>query len=110
MSQPLQQSEWYGNPKGYNITYKRSGTNETLFSIIEDHTANSHVLSNLEEWSVYEIQMTAINEVGTSEESPMATERTREAGEYLLYLFKIFTKFLSTLTAKKQIVSRRRCL
>ncbi|XP_026329233.1 protein sidekick isoform X2 [Hyposmocoma kahamanoa] len=76
---PLQQSEWYGNPKGYNITYKRSGTNDTLFSIIEDHTANSHVLSNLEEWSVYEIQMTAINEVGTSEESPMATERTREA-------------------------------
>ncbi|XP_063378104.1 protein sidekick isoform X1 [Cydia fagiglandana] len=76
---PLQQSEWYGNPKGYNITYKQSGTNETLFNIIEDHTANSHILSNLEEWSVYEIQMTAINEVGISTESPMATERTREA-------------------------------
>ncbi|XP_059054428.1 protein sidekick [Achroia grisella] len=76
---PLQQSEWYGNPKGYNITYKRSGTNETLFIIIDDHTANSHVLSELEEWSLYEIQMTAINEVGTSAESPIATERTREA-------------------------------
>ncbi|XP_052737459.1 protein sidekick isoform X2 [Bicyclus anynana] len=76
---PLQQSEWYGNPKGYNITYKRSGTNDTLYSIIEDHTANSHVLSNLEEWSVYEITMTAINEVGTSAVSPTATERTREA-------------------------------
>lgn len=76
---PLQQSEWYGNPKGYNITYKRSGTNDTLHSIIEDHTANSHVLANLEEWSVYEIRMTAINEVGTSAESPTAFERTREA-------------------------------
>ncbi|KAL0893857.1 hypothetical protein ABMA27_013972 [Loxostege sticticalis] len=76
---PLQQSEWYGNPKGYNITYKRSGSNETLFSVIDDHTANSHVLPNLEEWSVYEIRMTAINEVGTSAESPTATERTREA-------------------------------
>lgn len=81
--QPLQQSEWYGNPKGYNITYKRSGTNDTLHSIIEDHTANSHVLANLEEWSVYEIRMTAINEVGTSAESPTAFERTREAGEYI---------------------------
>lgn len=29
---------------------------------------------------MYEIQMTAINEVGTSSASPMATERTREAG------------------------------
>ncbi|XP_041977027.1 protein sidekick isoform X3 [Aricia agestis] len=76
---PLQQTEWYGNPKGYNITYRRSGGNETQFSIIDDHTANSHVLNGLEEWSVYEIQMTAINEVGTSEASPTATERTREA-------------------------------
>lgn len=76
---PLQQSEWYGNPKGYNITYMRSGTNDTLITIIEDHTANSHVLANLEEWSVYEIRMTAINEVGTSAESPVASERTREA-------------------------------
>ncbi|KAL4705138.1 hypothetical protein ACJJTC_018709 [Scirpophaga incertulas] len=76
---PLQQSEWYGNPKGYNITYKRTETNETIFSVIDDHTANSHILSNLEEWSVYEIRMTAINEVGASDESPVANERTREA-------------------------------
>nr|XP_049695374.1 protein sidekick isoform X4 [Helicoverpa armigera] len=76
---PLQQSEWYGNPKGYNITYTKSDSNDTLHSIIEDHTANSHVLSNLEEWSVYEIRMTAINEVGTSVASPTAMERTREA-------------------------------
>lgn len=82
--QPLQQSEWYGNPKGYNITYKKTGTNDTLYAIIEDHTANSHVLSNLEEWSVYEIQMTAINEVGISVASPTATERTREAGKMIL--------------------------
>ncbi|XP_013182226.1 PREDICTED: protein sidekick isoform X2 [Papilio xuthus] len=76
---PLQQSEWYGNPKGYNITYKRSGDNETLHCVIEDHTANSHVLANLEEWSLYEVRMTALNEVGVSAESPTALERTREA-------------------------------
>lgn len=76
---PLQQSEWYGNPRGYNITYKRSGDNESFHSIIDDHTANSHVLNALEEWSVYEIYMTAINEVGSSSQSPTATERTRES-------------------------------
>lgn len=79
--QPLQQNEWYGNPKGYNITYKRSGTNDTLYIVIDDHTANSHILSNLEEWSVYEISMTAVNEVDVSAESPTAFERTREAGK-----------------------------
>ncbi|GBP30656.1 Protein sidekick [Eumeta japonica] len=76
---PLQQSEWYGNPRGYNITYRRNGANDSYHSVIEDHTANSHVLNNLEEWSLYEIRMTAINEVGSSHESPIATERTRES-------------------------------
>uniref|UniRef100_A0A182KGT8 Fibronectin type-III domain-containing protein n=1 Tax=Anopheles christyi TaxID=43041 RepID=A0A182KGT8_9DIPT len=97
---PLQQTEWYGNPKGYNITYRNINENEIIGSsesfvpnmnelnyiwssarsvLIEDPTANSHVLDALEEWSVYEIAMTAVNEVGESIDSPHAFERTREA-------------------------------
>ncbi|XP_053678622.1 protein sidekick [Anopheles nili] len=98
---PLQQTEWYGNPRGYNITYRNiqeddrplgdSGQEDTSGMamrvanepgrsvLIEDPTANSHVLDGLEEWSVYEIAMTAVNEVGESGDSPHAFERTREA-------------------------------
>ncbi|XP_041766363.1 protein sidekick isoform X3 [Anopheles merus] len=98
---PLQQTEWYGNPRGYNITYRNIHESETFGSgesiatsledseksiwssgrsvVIEDPTANSHVLDGLEEWSVYEIAMTAVNEVGESIDSPHAFERTREA-------------------------------
>ncbi|XP_062537067.1 protein sidekick isoform X3 [Armigeres subalbatus] len=79
---PLQQTEWFGNPRGYNITYRNVNEKARIapFSvIIEDPTANSHVLDGLEEWSVYEIFMSAVNEVGQSNESPHAFERTREA-------------------------------
>ncbi|XP_058443922.1 protein sidekick isoform X5 [Malaya genurostris] len=79
---PLQQTEWFGNPRGYNVTY-RNVNEKALISafsvIIEDPTANSHVLDSLEEWSVYEIFMSSVNEVGQSNESPHAFERTREA-------------------------------
>lgn len=80
---PLQQSEWFGNPKGYNITYRlkddSNTTNESVYVLIEDPTSNSYILKDLEEWSIYEIAVTACNEVGPSVESPVATERTREA-------------------------------
>uniref|UniRef100_A0A336LLQ7 CSON011301 protein n=1 Tax=Culicoides sonorensis TaxID=179676 RepID=A0A336LLQ7_CULSO len=79
---PLQQSEWYGNSKGYSITYVRSDNESSqtpLSVLIEDPTANSHVLENLEEWSTYEIIMTACNDVGCSIESPIALEKTRES-------------------------------
>lgn len=79
---PLQQTEWFGNPRGYNITYKNidnASKSSALSVLIEDHTANSHVLDTLEEWAVYEIVMNACNDVGTSKDSPKALERTREA-------------------------------
>lgn len=81
---PLQQSEWFGNPKGYNITYRlkddaTNETNEPVHVLIEDSTSNSYILKELEEWSLYEIAVTACNEVGPSVESPVALERTREA-------------------------------
>lgn len=79
---PLQQTEWFGNPRGYNITYKNvenDSMSMPLSVLIEDHTANSHVLDNLEEYAVYEIVLNACNEVGVSQDSPKALERTREA-------------------------------
>lgn len=78
---PLQLSEWYGNPKGYNISFitNRNENSTEFYQFIEDPTANSHNLENLDEWSVYEIVMTSCNEVGCSSSSPIATERTRES-------------------------------
>lgn len=75
---PLQQVEWFGNPRGYNISYREIG-GRALSVTIEDHTANSHVLDNLEEFAQYEIIMTAFNDVGSSVPSPVALERTRES-------------------------------
>lgn len=79
---PLQQSEWYGNPRGYNITYRiidSDSKKSSLSVLIQDHTQNSHVLDNLDKWTVYEIVMNSCNDVGCSEDSPVAIERTREA-------------------------------
>lgn len=77
---PLQQSEWFGNPRGYNITYRNiENGSAALSALIVDHTANSHVLDNLEEYAVYEIIMSACNDVGNSKDSPAALERTRES-------------------------------
>ncbi|KAL1390239.1 hypothetical protein pipiens_012488 [Culex pipiens pipiens] len=75
---PLQQTEWFGNPRGYNITYRNVNEKSQVAPysvVIEDPTANSHVLDNLEEWSVYEIFMRSVNEVGQSADSPHAFER-----------------------------------
>ncbi|XP_062139570.1 protein sidekick isoform X7 [Drosophila sulfurigaster albostrigata] len=82
---PLQQTEWFGNPRGYNISYRQmdkmagavKSAPRNVF--IEDHTANSHVLEALEEWTVYEVLMFACNDVGCSRASNPAEERTREA-------------------------------
>ena len=79
---PLQQTEWFGNPRGYNITFQNideGSIQQALSVLIDDPTANSHVLEGLDEWSMYDIVMSACNEVGASRESPRAIERTREA-------------------------------
>ncbi|XP_049831894.1 protein sidekick isoform X2 [Schistocerca gregaria] len=76
---PLQQTEWFGNPRGYNITYRQVGTNEVYSVKIEDHTANSHILDKLEEFTQYEIMTQAYNDVGSSDMSPVAVEWTRES-------------------------------
>ncbi|XP_026669717.1 protein sidekick isoform X5 [Ceratina calcarata] len=76
---PLQQIEWYGNPRGYNVTYTEVRTNTSKSITIDDHTANSYILENMEEYALYEIVMQALNDVGSSGLSPKAVERTRES-------------------------------
>ncbi|XP_015923362.1 protein sidekick isoform X2 [Parasteatoda tepidariorum] len=85
---PLQQVEWFGIPRGYNIHYRpismdnleNSSDNNTYHHIVlEDHNANSFVLKDLEEFTDYEIAVQAFNDVGSSSLSIPARERTREA-------------------------------
>lgn len=80
--QPLQQIEWYGVPRGYNVSYRQANTDSPLDSVsIEDHNANSFILEDLEEFTVYQVIVQAYNDVGTSQPSPPAQERTRESSK-----------------------------
>ena len=77
---PLSQQEWYGVPRGYNISYRIQGDSSKLHSIsIDNPAANSFVLDDLEEFTLYEVILQAYNDVGTSDESPIVKERTNEA-------------------------------
>ena len=72
--------DWYGVPRGYNISYRILGDSTKLHSIsIDNPAANSFVLDELEEFTLYEVILQAYNDVGTSDESPVAKERTNEA-------------------------------
>jgi len=78
--QPLQHIEWYGVPRGYNVSYRRASTDTPLEAVsIEDHNANSFVLEGLEEFTLYQVIVQGYNDVGSSLPSPPAMERTRES-------------------------------
>lgn len=79
----MQQSEWFGNGKGYNITYRLFNTSIVNTVTIEDITSNSFVLDSLQKFTQYNITMNAFNDVGSSGHSPPAFERTRESGKIL---------------------------
>ena len=77
---PLQQSEWFGIPRGYNISYRILEDSSALHSVsIEDPNVNSFVLEDLEEFTLYEVLLQAYNDLGSSEPSPVELARTREA-------------------------------
>lgn len=88
---PLQQSEWHGVPRGYNISYRLLGlssdwSNHTSVPLpalhtvaVQDHNSNSYVLDGLEEYAWYEVLMQSYNDVGSSSDSPAVIKRTREA-------------------------------
>lgn len=48
-----------------------------------DNTANSHQLVGLQEYTLYEVSMVAVNDIGPSTPTPLAVERTRESGKRL---------------------------
>ena len=77
---PLSQGEWFGIPRGYNISYRILEDTSTLHSIsIEDPTRNSFVLDGLEEFTLYEVLLQAYNDLGSSDPSPVVKARTKEA-------------------------------
>ena len=76
---PLSQGEWYGIPRGYNISYKIKGDDSQLHSLsIEDPTSNSFIVDGLQEFALYELILQAYNDLGSSDPSPAVTARTRE--------------------------------
>ncbi|XP_047493701.1 protein sidekick-like isoform X3 [Penaeus chinensis] len=77
---PLQQFEWYGAPQGYHIRYRPVDC-ECNFAedFVYDNTANSHQLVGLQEYTLYEVSMVAVNDIGPSTPTPLAVERTRES-------------------------------
>lgn len=79
----MQQSEWFGNGKGYNITYRLFNTSIMNTVTIEDITSNSFVLDSLQKFTQYDVTMNAFNDVGSSGSSPSAFERTRESGNFM---------------------------
>lgn len=85
--QPLQQFEWYGAPQGYHIKYRPVGC-ECSFSeaFVYDITANSHQLVDLQEYTLYEVTMVAVNDIGESAFAPVSVERTRESGK-LIFIY-----------------------
>lgn len=87
--QPLQQIEWFGNPRGYNITLIEVSSGKSRSASIDDHTANSHVVTSLEEYELYEISMQACNDVGCSRSSLRALERTRESGKFINFFYYV---------------------
>ena len=77
---PLQQSEWYGIPRGYNISFRILEDSSALHSVsIDDPNVNSFVLEGLEEFTLYEIILQAYNDLGSSEPSPVELARTMES-------------------------------
>ena len=77
---PLSKQDWYGVPRGYNISYRILGDSSELHSLsIENPATNSFVLDELEEFTLYEVILQAYNDVGTSDPSPVVIEKTNEA-------------------------------
>jgi len=68
------------NYRGYNVSYRIAGDSSQLHSLsIEDPGRNSFILDNLEEFTQYEVLLQAYNDLGSSDPSPPALARTREA-------------------------------
>lgn len=75
---PLPQGDWYGIPRGYNVSFRATRQGAFRWKVVEDHNANSMVLDRLEAFTEHDVCVRAINDVGSSAPSAVAVERTRE--------------------------------
>lgn len=78
--QPLAKENWNGNPRGYRIFHKLKD-DVTFTEVVLDMDKDSFILSNLQEWMIYQVKMKAFNDVGSSGFSPVTSERTRDASK-----------------------------
>lgn len=80
--QPLTKKDWNGPPIGYRIFYLALGMeNFLMIDLREGFNLDSHTLTSLEEWTVYEVKMLSYNDIGESNTTAIVSERTKEAGE-----------------------------
>ncbi|RWS11549.1 sidekick-like protein [Dinothrombium tinctorium] len=79
---PLPRESWYGNPRGYNITWHES--HDTAFNrslkwhFHTDLNFPSYTITGLEKITNYSIQIFAVNDVGSSSGSRIVSEKTAE--------------------------------
>jgi len=82
---PLPPESWYGQPRGYNITWfeitdEENGVNGSLkWHVSGDYHSHSFSIRQLEEFTNYAVQVYSLNDVGTSNASRLVTQRTSEA-------------------------------
>lgn len=83
---PLPPESWHGHPRGYNITWRELDSDgEPLpesslkSSILNDYHSHSHLITSLNEYTNYGIQVFALNDLGSSVGSNYIVQRTNEA-------------------------------
>ncbi|CAK9251217.1 unnamed protein product, partial [Sphagnum jensenii] len=80
---PLPPESWYGHPRGYNVTWSEiddEGLQSTIHSFIsDDYHSHSFLITSLEEFTRYGVQVYALNDLGSSPASRLIVQRTNEA-------------------------------
>lgn len=76
---PLHSSQWFGNPRFYNITWSESNNSSpVMYSLINDTQVSSFIIKDLEEFTEYSFKIYAVNEVGSSPASELVFATTSE--------------------------------
>ncbi|XP_027197018.2 sidekick cell adhesion molecule [Dermatophagoides pteronyssinus] len=83
---PLPPESWHGHPRGYNITWRQLTNDgspiidEPLhWHILSDYHSHSYLITSLNAYTNYGIQVFALNDLGTSHGSHYHIQRTNEA-------------------------------
>ncbi|XP_078691032.1 protein sidekick-2-like isoform X2 [Branchiostoma floridae x Branchiostoma belcheri] len=76
---PLSQDEWFGAMQGYLVQYNKLNETRIQQAHATDPWAFDFILEGLEEWTAYEVQVQAYNDVGSGPWTEPAVGRTRES-------------------------------